>query len=40
VRSTGVRYLALAPSDDADLPKIRLLVEEAEQKLAQRPARP
>ena len=34
------RYLALAPSGDADLPKIRLLVEEAEQKLAQRPARP
>jgi hypothetical protein len=34
------RYLALAPSDDADLPKIRLLVEEAEQKLAQRPVKP
>jgi hypothetical protein len=34
------RYLALDPRDDADLPKIRLLVEEAEQKLARRPAKP
>jgi hypothetical protein len=29
------RYLALEPRDDADLPKIRLLVEDAERKLAQ-----
>jgi hypothetical protein len=31
------RYLALDPRDDADLPKIRLLVEDAEQTLARRP---
>ncbi len=35
------RYLALDPRDDADLPKIRLLVEDAERTLAQRaPAKP
>jgi dolichyl-phosphate-mannose-protein mannosyltransferase len=35
------RYLALEPRDDADLPKIRLLVEDAERSLAGRaPVRP
>ncbi len=34
------RYLALDPRDDADLPKIRQLVEEAERTLAQRAAKP
>ncbi len=29
------RYLALEPRDDADLPKIRLIVEDAERKLGQ-----
>jgi hypothetical protein len=34
------RYLALDPRDDADLPKIRQLVEEAERTLAQRAVKP
>ena len=33
------RYLAMAPADDADVPKIRQLVEEAERTLATRTAR-
>ena len=52
LRQRGVRLIHLDSKDgdgidlradilsDADLPKIRLLVEDAEQKLAQRPARP
>lgn len=34
------RYLALDPRDDADLPKIRQLVDEAQRTLAQRPVKP
>ena len=33
------RYLAMAPADDPDVPKIRQLVEDAERSLATRTAR-